>query len=121
MSTKPYTLTLSAGEIDTLRVALDTCAHVRPGMMSNLELLWKKLEICSSPSLDKNLVQTEALVGQMVVREDGRILGRIRTLLDGGTKVHFGGPGRGCDYGDTWVFTREVRKLQDGTLVYVPE
>jgi hypothetical protein len=108
-------------------VALDTCARVRPGLAGNLEILWRKLEACSSPSLDVGLIpellpeQTEALVGKPVVREDGRILGKIRSLLDGGTKVHFGGPGRGCDYGDTWVFTREVHKLQDGTLVYVPE
>lgn len=48
-------------------------------------------------------------------------LGKIRSLMDGSTKLHFGGPGRGCDYGDTWVYTREVHRLSDGTLIYVPE
>jgi len=43
----------------------------------------------------------------------------ISSLLSfmGGAGIHFGGPARGEDYGDTWVYLEEVEE-QDGRLVF---
>jgi len=121
-----FTLKLSKGEIATLRAALCDCRGQRSSLAGALNDLWQKLEVCEAPTLDRvpefrTSLGQQNLIGQVVLTENRVPLGKISSLMDGSTKLHFGGPGRGCDYGDTWVYTREVHRLSDDTLIYVPE
>lgn len=62
---------------------------------------------------------SKALAGQRVFH-----LGRFRTVVSvgsfvGGAGIYFGGPARGEDHGDTWIYLSEVVE-QNGKLVHQP-
>ena len=61
---------------------------------------------------------TAAFQGRTIVWGDRPRMIVSFSSYDGGVGVYFGGPGRGCDHGDSWVYLTDLKADAEGNLRY---